>query len=137
MDIRRGNPKPPKLRMEPMVDAVFLLLIFFMVSNVLRIPPPFLISLPESKARQEFARKKFNIYVNSLGQISVDDRPMANLDAMENYLALNQRAIDVLIIRADKNAYHGVVVDVMERAKQRGIEEIAIAVSESEYSGRL
>ena len=39
--------KLPDLQMGPMVDCTFLLLIFFMVSNVLRTPPPFKIILPE------------------------------------------------------------------------------------------
>jgi biopolymer transport protein ExbD len=127
----------PELQMGPMVDCTFLLLIFFMVSNVLRTPPPFKIVLPESKARSEFARKKFNVYINSIGMISVDDKRIGDLDSLENYLALNQKMIETLIIQADKNAYHGVVVDVMERAKRRGIDNIAIAVAEGDYTRAL
>lgn len=127
----------PELQMGPMVDCTFLLLIFFMVSNVLRMPPPFKVILPESKARSEFARKKFNVYINSIGMISVDDKRISDLDALESYLALNQKMIETLIIQADKNAYHGVVVDVMERAKRRGIDNIAIAVAEGEYTRPL
>lgn len=127
----------PKLRMEPMVDCVFLLLIFFMVSNILRVPPPFKIDLPDSKARAEFARKRYNVYIDSIGRISVDDKLMPDYDTLENYLSQHERDIETLIIRADKSAYHGAVVDVMERAKRRGIENIAIAVAEEDYAGRL
>jgi len=127
----------PELQMGPMVDCTFLLLIFFMVSNVLRTPPPFKVILPESKARSEFPRKKFNVYINSIGMISVDDKRIGDLDSLENYLALNQKMIETLIIQADKNTYHGVVVDVMERAKRRGIDNIAIAVAEGEYTRPL
>ncbi|MBM3216305.1 biopolymer transporter ExbD [Candidatus Poribacteria bacterium] len=134
---KKASGELPELQMGPMVDCVFLLLIFFMVSNVLRVPPPFRVDLPESKARAEFARKKFNIYVNAIGQISVDDKRIADLDSLENFLGLNQRNIETLIIRADKNAFHGIVVDIMERAKRRGIDNIAIAVNEGEYTRAL
>lgn len=137
MQVRRKEYKRPELQMAPMIDAVFLLLIFFMVANVLRVPPPFRVSLPESKARQDFARKKYNVYVNHIGQVSVDDKQMADLDSLEHFLALKQREIETLIIQADKGTYHGYVVDVMERAKRIGIENIAIAVSEDEYSKPL
>ena len=128
---------PPKLRMEPLVDCVFLLLIFFMVSNILRIPPPFKVQLPESKARSEFARKRYNVYIDGIGRISVDDKAMPDYDTLENFLSQHERDIETLIIRADKGALHGNVVDVMERAKRRGIENIAIAVAEDDYAGGL
>ncbi|MBT3269948.1 biopolymer transporter ExbD [Candidatus Poribacteria bacterium] len=127
--------KMPQLPMEPLVDCVFLLLIFFMISNILKIPPPFTVDLPESKARSEFARKRYNVYIHESGQVSVDDVRMADLDAMFNYLLLKKKEIETLIIRADKNAEHGVVVDVMERAKQAEIDNLALAISEDDYKG--
>lgn len=134
---RTRSEKPPELRMEPMVDCVFLLLIFFMVSNILRVPPPFKVDLPESKARSEFARKRYNVYIDGVGRISIDDKMMPDYDAMENFLSQKARDIETLIIRADKGTFHGAVVDVMERAKRRGIENIAIAISEEDYRGSL
>jgi biopolymer transport protein ExbD len=136
-DVGKREKEPPKLRMEPMVDCVFLLLIFFMVSNILRVPPPFKVELPESKARSEFPRKRYEVYIDGIGRISVDDRAMSDFDTLEDFLSTHERDIETLIIRADKNTYHGTVVDVMERAKSRGIENIAIAISEDDYSGRL
>ena len=137
LGLRRREQEPPKLRMEPMVDCVFLLLIFFMVSNILRVPPPFTVDLPDSKARSEFARKRYNVYVDAIGRISVDERMIPDLNALETFLRSKATQIETLIIKADKNARHGVVVDIMERAKRQGIDRIAIAVSEEEYRGQL
>ena len=128
--------KMPKLPMEPLVDCVFLLLIFFMISNILRVPPPFNVKLPESKARAEFTRKRFNVYINGAGLISIDDKRMPDLVAVQRFLLLKHSEIETLIIRADKNAQHGVVVDVMEVAKQSEIDNIALAVSEDDYKGQ-
>ena len=125
----------PQVPMEPLVDCVFLLLIFFMISNILKIPPPFRVELPESKARSEFERKRYSVYIHATGQISIDDQRMENLDQMLNYLLLKKKEIETLIIRADKNAEHGVVVDVMERAKQAEIDNLALAISEDDYKG--
>lgn len=125
----------PQVPMEPLVDCVFLLLIFFMISNILKIPPPFRVELPESKARSEFERKRYSVYIHATGQISIDDQRMENLDQMLNYLLLKKKEIEVLIIRADKDAEHGFVVDVMEKAKQAEIDNLALAVSEDDYKG--
>ena len=137
MMFKRKKRESPELPMAPLIDCVFLLLIFFMVATVMRINPPFQVVLPDSQVRQDFPRKKFNIYISAAGQISFDDRIIPTLDDLEETLAINENKIDTLIIKADKLSRHGVVIDVMERAKRRAIENIAIAVKEGEYTGSL
>jgi len=137
MMLERKESKIPDLQMAPLIDCVFLLLIFFMVSTVMRVNPPFQVLLPDSQVRQDFPRKKFNVFVSAAGQISLDDNVVPTLDDLEEVLAVNENKIETLIIKADKSSRHGVVVDVMERAKRRAIENIAIAVKEGEYAGSL
>ncbi len=132
---RREKRKDTALQMAPMIDCVFLLLIFFMVATVMRIPPPFQVELPDSKERQEFPRKKFNLNISADGQMAIDDQVIPNLDELSVFLNKNQTKIQTLIIKADKNAKHGVVIDVMERAKQQGIDTLAIAIREGEFRG--
>lgn len=122
------------LMMEPMIDCVFLLLIFFMVSAIMRVPPPFTITLPESSTKHSFPRKKFNLFISPDGRVSFDDLEMLTLDDMEMFLSAKESQISTLIIKADRRAKHGVVIDVMERAKRRFSkpegQEIALAVAE-------
>jgi biopolymer transport protein ExbD len=134
---KRVKREAPELPLAPLIDCVFLLLIFFMVATVMRVNPPFKVELPDSQVRQDFPRKKFQLNISSAGQISLDDRIMPTLDDLEEILAVNETKIDTLIIKADKNARHGVVIDAMERAKRRAIENIAIAVREGEYLGNI
>jgi biopolymer transport protein ExbD len=133
---KRAKNKEAALMMEPMIDCVFLLLIFFMVSSVMRVPPPFTVTLPESSTKHEFPRKKFNLYISTDGRIAIDDQEMLTLDDMELFLSAHEQQISTLIIKADKRAKHGVVIDVMERAKRRFSkpegQEIALAVSEQD-----
>lgn len=133
---RRGGGQDRELQMAPMIDCVFLLLIFFMVSAIMRTPPPFSVTLPESATKHEFPRKKFNLFISADGQISFDDELMLTMDDMDIFLSTHEHLISTLILKADKSTNHGVVIDVMERAKQRFSkpegQEIAIAVSEDE-----
>ena len=133
---RRKTNEEDDIPMAPMIDCVFLLLIFFMVSAVMKVPPPFTVTLPDSATKHEFTRKKFNLFVNSDGRISIDDQEMLTLEDMELFIAAHENQISTLIIKADKRAKHGVVIDVVERAKMRSSKteglEIAFAVSEED-----
>ncbi|HEX29221.1 TPA: biopolymer transporter ExbD [Candidatus Poribacteria bacterium] len=119
-----------ELPIAPLIDCVFLLLIFFMVATVMRASPPFSVDLPRSQMKEEFPRKKFNLFIGPQGQLALDDMQINNLDDLDRLLSQKAQYIQTLIIKADKAAKHGVVIDVMERAKQRGIDSIAIAVKE-------
>ena len=131
---RRKTTEEDDIPMAPMIDCVFLLLIFFMVSAVMKVPPPFTVTLPDSATKHEFTRKKFNLFVNSDGRVSFDDQEMLTLEDMELFIAAHENQISTLIIKADKRAKHGDVIDVVERAKMRSSKteglEIAFAVSE-------
>ena len=139
IQMRSGKSKErgQALMMEPMIDCVFLLLIFFMVSAIMRVPPPFTVTLPESATKHDFPRKKFNLFISADGRISFDDLEMLTLDDMEMYLSSKESQITTLIIKADRLARHGRVIDVMERAKRRFSkvegQEIALMVAEDSY----
>ena len=133
---RRKTTEEDDIPMAPMIDCVFLLLIFFMVSAVMKAQPPFTVTLPDSATQHEFTRKKFNLFINSDGRISIDDQEMGTLGDMELFIAAHENQISTLIIKADKRAKHGDVIDVVERAKMRSSKteglEIAFAVSEED-----
>ena len=134
---RKRGEEDTDLQMAPMIDCVFLLLIFFMVSAVMRVPPPFgFPTLPDSVTKHEFPRKKFNVYISSNGLMAVDDQAFATIDELEQFLSAYESQISTLIIKADKWAEHGIVIDIMERAKRRFTkpegQEIALGVAEKE-----
>lgn len=130
MDFKKPKRTPMEFPMAPMIDAVFLLLIFFMVAAQTRVPPRFPIDLPNSLTRHTFPMKKNNLYIGRDGLMAIDSSMMSNYDELEVYLDKNKKNIETLIIKADKFALHGYVIDAMERAKRAGIEELAIGVKE-------
>lgn len=127
-----GKPKRTAMEfpMAPMIDCVFLLLIFFMVAAQTRVPPRFPVELPDSLTRHTFPMKRYNLYIGREGLMAIDDNMMTGYDDVEYFLAKNKKNIETLIIKADKLALHGYVIDAMERAKRAGIEELAIGVKE-------
>ncbi len=87
---RRGGGQETELEMAPMIDCAFLLLIFFMVSAIMRTSPPFSAAFPESETGYEIS-------------------PVAP----ERRKTFSQGKQETTSWR------YGVVIDVMERAKQR------------------
>jgi len=131
---RKKADRDTTLQMAPMIDCVFLLLIFFMVSAVMKNEPDFTVTLPNSETKHEFPRKKYNLFIGQNdGELAIDEQTH-DLDSMERWLAANHQRISTLIVKADRYAKHGFVIDVMERAKlqldkEEG-QEIALMVSE-------
>ena len=136
MSRRKKTGDDDDIPMAPMIDCVFLLLIFFMVSAIMKAQPPFTVTLPDSATKHEFTRKKFNLFISPDGRFSIDDQEMLTLADLEMFISAHENQISTLIIKADKRAKHGIVIDIVERAKQRSSKteglEIAFAVSEED-----
>lgn len=129
---KRSRPTEPYVDMTPMVDCVFLLLIFFMISTTFVETPGLSIKLPESTA-QTIARepREIKIYLDKAGQIFHQDRPVT----LEQFKALlSQSGTDAgkttFLLLADREARHGRVVQLMDLAQQAGIGKLAIATEQ-------
>jgi biopolymer transport protein ExbD len=121
------------LDITPLVDCVFLLLIFFMVTTVFSTTPGLRVDLPKAAESDMPPEKDLNIVISKDGELELNGLPLvmedlerALLEAKEMYRS------KVLIIKADKKTYHEVVVDVMDAAKGVGIDELAIATEAEE-----
>ena len=101
--------QPPVLNMTPMIDCVFLLLIFFMVSVVMRVPPPFTGTLPDSATKP--VPKEHSLFISSDGRISIDNQEMLTLEDMELFIAAHENQISPVIIKVDKREKHSIVIE--------------------------
>ena len=72
--MRSRKKKPQEMDMAPMIDCVFLLLIFFMVSSVMKNEPSFTVTLPDSETKHEFPRKKYNLFIGKNDELAIDAR---------------------------------------------------------------
>lgn len=122
----------PYVDMTPMVDCVFLLLIFFMISTTFVETPGLTIKLPEATS-QTIARepKEIKIYLDKNGQIYHQDRPVTLARFKE---LLRQPGADVgkttFLLLADRDARHGQVVMLMDLAQEAGLGKLAIATEQ-------
>ena len=135
---KRGRGTDPFVDMTPMVDCVFLLLIFFMISTTFVETPGLTIKLPESTA-QTIARepKELKIYLDKSGQIFHQDRPVT----LEQFKVLLREpgaaaGQTTFLLLADREARHGRVVMLMDLAQEAGFGKLAIATEQRRSDAR-
>ena len=120
MDFNRSTRKETYIPTSSMGDIAFLLLIFFMVTTIFREETGLKVELPRAEAGEEVVRELVsNVYINRLGQISIDDRLVQIkhiVDIMSQKITANPQLI--VAFKTDRYTDYGVVSDVMEELKE-------------------
>jgi biopolymer transport protein ExbD len=130
MYFRRDTEENYSLELTPLIDVVFLLLIFFMVSTVfVDFPRRMDITLPTSKAASDDeVVKNLEIEMTKDKRIFIRGR-RTSLQQLELSLANLKKPQDVkTIIRADKDIAYGFVVKVMGLLQAAKVTDISVAV---------
>ena len=138
MIFERRRREDSGVDLTPLIDVVFLLLIFFMVSTTFIRETQLRIDLPEASGElQEIEEDVVEITVDKLGDYAVNDRLLVNnelatlLRALEEVLASQKPDVRV-IITADANAAHQAVVRAMDAAGKVGLSRISITTKQPE-----
>jgi biopolymer transport protein ExbD len=133
---RRGRHEAT-VELTPLIDVVFLLLIFFMVSTTFIRETQLKIDLPEAAGElQEIEEDVIEITVDRAGDYAVNDRLLVNNDmrtlvrALEAVLEERGAGISRLIITADANTAHQSVVRAMDAAGKVGLTRISITTQQ-------
>ncbi|MFQ5656911.1 MAG: ExbD/TolR family protein [Candidatus Methylomirabilales bacterium] len=113
-----------------LIDVMFLLLIFFMVtSTFVEVQRKLDLELPEAKAADlaQKERKPIQIEMDRGGRITLDGQEVS-LSTLEARLKNPQEKRTTAVVRADRRLSHGKVTAVLGISRDAGIREIAIAV---------
>ena len=119
----------PRLMIIPMIDIVFFLLVFFMLSTLYMVEQKTLpVQLPAAQVSQGDSKKQIAVTVTVNGQIYIEDEivPLELLkERVKAELSRQQDAFFVL--RADRNVEYGRVVAVMDALKAVGVQRLSVA----------
>jgi len=117
------------LEITPLIDCVFLLLVFFMVTTVFKNPAQLKLTLPMAQNPQQLDKRQLICEVDADGNIALNSK-MVSMDTFDAYLINEKTTLGVnsLLIKADENAKHGEIIKLMMIAKSVQIESIAMAV---------
>lgn len=137
MKFKRQSRPEADINLTPMLDVVFLLLIFFMVSTTFTKESHLTIDLPEAIAQaSENDTTAIEILITSTGEYSVNGQQLINqkletlMRAIKKELA--DRAKLPVIITADAKTPHEAVVRAMDAAGQLGLVNLSISTRQPE-----
>lgn len=132
MGFSRRKREEPRVELTSMIDVVFLLLIFFMISTTFVETPGLNIQLPEASATPVDPKaKEIKIYLSKNGEIFLKDQPISLPKLREQLTELGKQAEGMtFLLLADRETRHGRVVELMDTAKEAGFGKLAIATEE-------
>jgi biopolymer transport protein ExbD len=129
---RKHKPSTTLIDLAPMTDMVFQVLLFFIISSSFVVEPGIKINLPKSQTSEIQIHQKMVITIDNNHQIFVDKKLVELKDLEKKIkLLLPYYKEKIVIIRADKTVPHGLVVEVMDKAKIAGAEKLAIATEKT------
>jgi biopolymer transport protein ExbD/biopolymer transport protein TolR len=129
--IRRREPS--RVDVTPLIDIIFQLVLFFMVSTTFVTSPGIQVDLPRSSAQTIIREKQdISVWMTAEGTVYVDREPMT-WDVLEQRfdVAAMHDPNTMVIIKADTDVDHGRVVAIMDLARARGLARLAIATEVS------
>lgn len=122
------------INLTPMVDMLFLILLFFLVTSSFIEQPNIKLELPSTKYAATSKLEERTLTISRDGKLFFQNEPIERntlVPVLKN--AFSKQDDKTLVLRADKNVPYGVVVDVMDAAKGAGLRRIvAPTIIESE-----
>ena len=133
--LRTKRDRDLEVNITPLIDVVFLLLIFFMVSTTFQRESEITIELPESSGDvAESEKKVIEISIDNKGRYFVNQRRLKDSDIKTLKKAISITRGDIkepkLIISADKMTPHQSVVRAMDAARQLGLVHLTFATKQ-------
>ncbi|MBI4345962.1 MAG: biopolymer transporter ExbD [Elusimicrobia bacterium] len=120
------------INVTPLVDVCLVLVIIFMVTAPIMSNPAFKVDLPVARTQEGEEKDKTTLSLSADGRMSVDDKEFKKLDELAEELKMKMSMSEskLVILRADANAEHGALTDLMSRAKEAGALSMTIATSQ-------
>ena len=130
MQFTSHRPRRASLDMTPLIDVVLMLVIFFMLTTTFVLAPGIKVDLPQGRSVQRVREGDAIVLITKEGSIYYQNEQIGLPGLQGTLRQTHQQQPGMrLIIKADKQARHGRVVEVMDLAKGVGIERLAIATA--------
>ena len=130
---RSRNGEESEVNMTPMLDIVFIMLIFFIVTASFVKESGIDINRPDAATAERKERGNILIAITESGQIWIDKRqvdPRAVRANIERLHAENPQG--AVVIQADRESRHHLLVEVMDASRLAGVYNVSIAAEPNE-----
>ena len=133
MKFRSRQRSGASIDMTPLIDVVFILVLFFMVTTTFDDEGGIDMDLPEAVTTEPMEQPtRIVVSIDSQGGFFLDGQPMSDKTMELQLTARLKKASkeDALVVEADRQANHGAVVRVMDVARSVGINRLGISTKE-------
>ncbi len=128
MEFKTKKKKATIINITSLIDVLFLLLIFMMVSSTFIEDPGIKLDLPETQSAPSVKKSEYILSVKSDGSLFLNEKSLS-LDELEENLksTLIEMKDESLILKGDTNILYGKVVKIMDIVKKSGVKKLIIA----------
>lgn len=128
MELRKEKKRSLILNMTSLIDVLFLLLIFFIVSTTFLSQPAIKLELPTAKNADVVRQKSLVLYIDNNGKLFLNDEPL-EVGLLKEALSqkMDSSGEQSVILKADARVSHGSVIEVMDILKGMGIQKMIIS----------
>jgi biopolymer transport protein ExbD len=140
VNLRPRRAEPPRVDITPLIDVVFLMLIFFMVSTTFDKETQLKVDLPEasSQTQTEAEPDKIEITIDARGQYYVNERELIKHDADTLRRTLEKTADGrpdlPIIVSGDRQAPLQAMMTVLDVAAQLGMSRLSFVARQTDVT---
>ena len=127
---RRAFLEKGHLDIAPLIDVIFLLLIFFMLTSSFIFQPGIKINLPKALTSEVIQRENLVIVIMEDSSVYIDERAIDN-DELSSRVKIAAQQSKPILIKADRNASLGRVVELWDLCRVEGVQKINIATTQN------
>ena len=130
--LTQSSEQDSEINLTPMLDVIFIMLIFFIVTTSFVKESGIEVSRPNAATATEQKRASIFIAINNKGQIFLQKRQI-NIEAVRpNIEKLYAESPEgSVVIQADKNSETGLLIQVMDQIRSAGVKNISVAANSS------
>ncbi len=129
---RKRESEESEINMTPMLDVVFIMLIFFIVTSSFVKEAGIDVNKPDAVTAERKERGNILVAISDRGQIWINKREVDIRTVRANIERLHaENPLGSVVIQADRDSKNGLLVAVMDAARLAGVDEVSIAADET------
>lgn len=118
-----------RLDIAPLIDVIFLLLIFFMLTSSFIFQPGIRVNLPKAVTSEVLHKELLIVTITEDNEIFIDERPVGG-EELRSRITIAAKEGQPLLIRADRDTDLGRVIEIWDICRQVNVKQINIATTQ-------